>query len=106
MKLKVSVKLTEQKSCGNAHCKYAIRGFDRHIPYAVDVYVSAVLFFVLFLHFLFEDWRNTKMKLKVSREWTEQKNCGSADRKYTIRGSNGTYPTLFLLIIFYFLCCC
>ena len=66
IKLKVSVKLTEQKNCGNAHRKYVIRGFDRHLPYAVAVAVSVaiavdvavdvadVLFFVMLLHLLFE----------------------------------------------------
>ena len=47
MKLKVSVKLTEQKNCGNDHHKYAIRGFDGHLPYpvAVAVTVAAVIYF-------------------------------------------------------------
>ena len=62
-------------------------------------------FFVLFLRWLFENWRDTKMKLKIIREWKEYKNGGSADRKYAIRGSTETYPVLFLLLLFYFLCC-
>ena len=67
MKLKVSVKLTEQKNWGNDNRKYNIRGFDQYLSYAVDVSVADVLFFVLFLHWLFENKRETIMKLKVSR---------------------------------------
>ena len=44
MKLKVRVKLSEQNNCGNDHRKYAIRGSDRQLPYAVAVAVSDVLF--------------------------------------------------------------
>ena len=76
MKLKVSVKLTEQSNCKNSHSKYAIKGFDRHSPYDVDV--AAVLFFVLLLHWFFENKRDTNIKLKVSIELNEQKNGGSA----------------------------
>ena len=43
--------------------KYAIRGFERHLPYAV----ADVLFFVLLLRELFENKGWTKIKLKVSR---------------------------------------
>ena len=104
MKLKVSIQLTEQNNCGNTHRKYIIRGFNGHLPYAVGV--AGVLFFVLLMRWLFENKRETKIKLKVSGESTEQKNGGSADRKYAIRGSNGTYPLLLLLLVFSFLCCC
>ena len=103
MKLKVSVKSMEQKNCGNAHHKYATMGFDGHLIYYVAVTVAGVLFFVLFLCRLFENKCDTKMKLKVIREWTEQKNSGSADSKYTIRGSNGTYPMMLMLLLLYFL---
>ena len=47
MKMKVSVKLIEQKNCGNAHHKYAIKGFDRHLPYYVDFAVTDVIFLLL-----------------------------------------------------------
>ena len=46
------------------------------------------------------------MKLKVSREWIEQKNSGSAHRKYVICRLNGTYLLLFLFMLICFLCCC
>ena len=49
MKLKVSIKLTEQKNCGNDYHKYNTRGFDQHLTYVVAISVSAVLIFVLFL---------------------------------------------------------
>ena len=39
-KLNVSIKLTEQKNCVNAHNKYSTRVFNGHLSYAV----SAVLF--------------------------------------------------------------
>ena len=42
------------------------------------------------------------MKLKVSAEWTEQKNGRIPHRKYAIGGLNGTYPLMFLLLIFSF----
>ena len=61
--------------------KYAMRDFDVHLPFAVYVSVAAVLFFVLLLRLLFENKRKTKMKLKVSKELTEQKNGGIADCK-------------------------
>ena len=85
----------------NAHHKYLIRGFKRHLPYAV----AAVIFFVMLLHRVFEKRRETKMKLKVSGESTEQNNGGIPHRKYAIRGSNGTYPPLFLLLLFSCLSC-
>ena len=49
-----------------------------------------------------------KMKMKVRGEWTEQNNGGNTHRKYAIRGSNGTYPLLFLLLflLLSFLCFC
>ena len=102
MKLKVSVKSTEQKNCGKAHLKYASRGFGGHLPYAVDVAVSSVLFFVLFLSWLFENNLNTKMKPKISRESTKQKISGGADQKYATRGSNDTYPLMLMFLVFYF----
>ena len=55
MKPKASDKKTEQKNYGNAHLKYAIRGFNQHLPYyvavavAVDVAVAAVHFFLILL---------------------------------------------------------
>ena len=63
LKLRVRVKWTEQNNCGNAHHKYAIRGFDQHPTYAV----ADIIFFVLLLYWLFENKRNTNMKLKVIR---------------------------------------
>ena len=41
----------EQKNSRNAHLKYAIRGFERHLPSAVSVAVAvvAVLFFLLLM---------------------------------------------------------
>ena len=103
MKLEVRVLETEQNNCRNAHCKYAIRGFDRHLPCDVSVSVAAVLFFVLLLRWLFENERNMKIKLKVSRECTEQKNSRSADCEYAIRLPNGTHPLMLLLLLFSFL---
>ena len=44
------------------------------------------------------------MKLKVEIEYTEQNNVRNAHRKYTIRGSNGTYHLLLLFMVFLFLC--
>ena len=40
------------------------------------------------------------MKLKISGEWTEKINCENAHRKYAIRVSNGTYPLVFMLLLF------
>ena len=40
------------------------------------------------------------MKLKIIREGTEYKNGGSADRKYAVGGTNGTYPLLLMLLMF------
>ena len=100
MKLKFSVSKTEQKNCGNAHSKYNIPGFNRHLTYDVAV----VLFFLRLLRWFFENKCNTKMKLKISREWTEQNNGRSADRKYAIGGYNSTYPLLLLLLLLSFLC--
>ena len=85
MKLKVSAKWTEQDYSGNDHCKYFIIVFKRHLPSNVAVDVDVVLFFVLLLHLLFENNRQTKLKLKVSRKWTEQNNCRRAVRKYAIK---------------------
>ena len=42
------------------------------------------------------------MKRKVSREWTEQKNGGNSHHKYAIKGSNGTYLLLLLLLVLSF----
>ena len=42
MKLKVSVLKTEKNNCGNAHLKYSIRGFDRHLTYDAAVDVATV----------------------------------------------------------------
>ena len=81
MKLKVRFKKWEQKNWVNAHQKYAIIGFDRHLPYDVAVDVAAVLFFVMLLCWLFENQRDMKMKLNISREWTKHKNDGNAHRK-------------------------
>ena len=47
MKLKVSVKITEQNNCGKNHRKNAIRRFNEHLPYAVDVSVAVVIFLFL-----------------------------------------------------------
>ena len=49
MKLKVSVKWTEQKKCRNNHHKYFIRGLGQHLPYDV----AAVILFVVLLSLLF-----------------------------------------------------
>ena len=67
MKLKVGIKLTEQNNCGNSYHKYNIRGFYRHLPYALDVSVYGVLFFVMLLRWLFENKLDMKIKLKFSR---------------------------------------
>ena len=52
MKLKVSGEWMEQKNGRSAHRKYAIRGFERHLPSYVSVAIDAggVIFFVLLLH--------------------------------------------------------
>ena len=80
----------EQNNCRNAHRKYAIWVSDRHLPSAVAVAVYGVLFFVLLLRWLFENKRETKMKLNVSGEWTEQKKGIINHCKYAIRGLNST----------------
>ena len=105
MKLKVRGKRIEQKNCGNAHRKYAIRGFNQHMSSSVDVNVVHVLFFGLLIRLLFENKHEKKMKLKVSGELVEQKKGGNAGRKYAIRVSNGTYPQMFLLMLLFFLFC-
>ena len=87
--------------------KYAIIEFKRHILPAFAVAVAAVLFFVLFLCWLFGNKRQTKMKLKVSGEQTEQKNSGNDHHKYSIRGFTSHLPStvavasviLFLLLL-------
>ena len=48
MKMKVSRELMEQTNGGNAHRKYAIRGFKPHLPSAVSVEVAAAVYSVLF----------------------------------------------------------
>ena len=58
MKLKVSGERMEQNYSGNAHRKYSIRGFKRHLPSTVSV--SSALFFVLLLRWFFENKRQTK----------------------------------------------
>ena len=55
----------EQKNGVNSHRKYAIREFKCHLTSTVDVAV-AFFFFVLLLCLLFENKRQTKIKLKVS----------------------------------------
>ena len=55
-----------EKNGRNAHHKYAIRGFEWHFPSVVAVAVSAVLFFVLLLHCLFENKPQTTMNMTVS----------------------------------------
>ena len=104
MKLKFSAKSKEPNICINADRKYAIRGFNLHLPYAVYNHVSSVLFFVLFVWWLFENRRDTKIKMKESREPTKQKNGGIPDSKYYTRRWNGNCPLLFLLLFFSFLC--
>ena len=37
MELKVGFKKLEHMNWGNAHFKYAIRGFGQHLPYTVSV---------------------------------------------------------------------
>ena len=83
-KVKVSGEWTKNNNCGNANPKYTIRGFKWHLPSAV----SAVLFFVPLLRWLFKNKRQTKMKLKVSEEWTDKRtaealiiNTPSGDQK-------------------------
>ena len=60
-KLKNTVKLSEQKNCGNAHHKYAIRGLNRHLPYAVSVAVNYVL--------SFRYWYVTCLKISSIWKW-------------------------------------
>ena len=112
MKLKVSGEWTEKNNSVNAHCKYTIRGFERHLPSSVSVSVSDDLFFVLLLRWFFENTRWKKMKLKVSWEWTEQNNLGNAYRKYAIRGFRQNLPStvdvsvagvLFFVLLMYLL---
>ena len=76
MKMKVSGELREQKNVRKAHRKYSIRGFERNLPSAVDVADAAVVFFVLFLCWLFENKRQTTIKPEVGGKWTEKKNGG------------------------------
>ena len=45
IKLKISREWMEHRNGGSTDFKYAIRGFGRHLPYAVDIAVAAVLFF-------------------------------------------------------------
>ena len=82
----------------NAHRKYSIRGFERHLPsdVDVDVAVACVLFSVLIMCWLFKNKRQTKMKLKVSAKWTEQKNCGNAHPKCTVGGFDRHLPSDFV----------
>ena len=54
MKLEDRLEKLEHKNWVNAHRKYVIRGYDRHLPYDVAVAVDDVLFFVLLLQLLFE----------------------------------------------------
>ena len=56
----------EQNNCGNSHCKYAIRGFDRHSPFDVAIAIAAVLFFVLLLCWFFENIRRMYQKMTSS----------------------------------------
>ena len=49
MKMKVSGELREQNNGGNAHSKYAIRGFELHLRSSVAVAAYGVIFIVLFL---------------------------------------------------------
>ena len=56
--------------------KYTIRGFKWNFPSAFDV--ASVIFFVLLLPSMFENKRQTEMKLKGSVKLTEQNNYGNA----------------------------
>ena len=66
--MKVRGEWTEQNNGINSHCKYANRGFKRHLPcdVAVAFGVAAVLFFVLLLRLFFETRCQMKLKLKVN----------------------------------------
>ena len=44
-KLKASGEWTEKNNCGNAHHKYATRGFKQQLPSDVAVVVADVIFF-------------------------------------------------------------
>ena len=79
--MKVSGEWREQNNGGNDHRKYSSRGFEQHLPSAVSVAVDGVLFFVILLNLLFENKCQKKRKLKVSGEWTEQKNGGKYNCK-------------------------
>ena len=50
-------------------------------PMLLLLLLPLLYIFLLLLRRLFENKCDTKMKLKVSREWTEQKNVGSTDHK-------------------------
>ena len=52
--------------------------------------------------------RQTTMKMKVSGEWTEQKNGGNDQRKYAIRGFEWHLPSAVSvsILMFSFLHCC
>ena len=65
MKLKVNF----YKNWVNAHHKYRIRGYDQHLPYAVDV---AVIWCSLFcaIAVLIVLKSAIKIKLEISKEWT------------------------------------
>ena len=74
-----------------------------------NVVDAAVLWWCFyFCIFKIRTYRNkiqTTTKLKVSREWKEQKNGGNNHHKYAIRWSNGTYPLLLLLMLLFFVLC-
>ena len=66
MKMKVSREFIEQNNGVNAHHKYSIRWFERNLPSSIYVAVYDVLSFVMLLSWLFENKRQTAMKMKFS----------------------------------------
>ena len=45
--------MNEKKNNWNSHCKYTIRGCKQYLPYAIAVFVAAIIFFVLLMSCFF-----------------------------------------------------
>ena len=108
MKMKVSGEWTEQNNGGNAHHIYAIRGFERYLLSAVFSPVADVLFFVLFLHWLFENKRQKQWKWSLADNERNKRTTETPIVNRPSESLNGTYPLLLLLLLllFSFLCYC
>ena len=86
MKMKASAEWTEQKNGGNAHCKYAIRGFKWHLP--CDV--VDVLFFVLLLRWFIANNHKQELNQRLAENKQKKITIETLIVNTPHEGSNGT----------------